>query len=56
MSQGRETGSSEFLQGQTGNQRFAVPVRKCLHSHDCFVLFFQIGGGGGGGGGGGVVG
>ena len=48
MPQGRETGSSEFLQGQIGNHRFAVPVRKCLDSHDCFVLFFQIGGGGGG--------
>ena len=30
------------LAGSNRKHRFAVPVRKCLHSHDCF--FFEIGG------------
>ena len=45
MHQERKTRESKkSLQGQTGNHRFAVLVRKCLHSHDCFLFlfFFQI--------------
>ena len=32
--QGKETGESESLLGQTGNHKSTVPVRECLHSHD----------------------
>ena len=41
MPQGRKTRSSEFLHGQIGNYRFAVPVRKCLDSHDFLFFFFK---------------
>ena len=43
MQQGRKTGVSEFLQGQTGNHRFLIPVKKCLDSCDCF--YFKLVGG-----------
>ena len=43
MQQGRKTGVSEFLQGQTGNHRFLIPVKKCLDSRDCFC-FKLVGG------------
>lgn len=36
LQQGRKNAGLESLQGQTGNQIFAVPVMKCLHSHYCF--------------------
>ena len=38
VEEGRETGGSDYLQGQTGNCRFTASVRKRLYSHD----FFQI--------------
>ena len=38
VEEGRETGGSDYLQGQTGNCRFKASVRKRLYSHD----FFQI--------------
>ena len=43
MQQGRKTGVSEFLQGQTGNHRFLIPVKKCLDSRDSFC-FKLVGG------------
>ena len=42
MQQGRKTGESEPLQGQTGNHRFVVSVKKCLHSH-CFTCVARYG-------------
>ena len=40
--QGRETGGSKSLQGQTGNHSFAVPVSNCLHSHHYEGLMVQL--------------
>ena len=42
MHQERKTRESKSLQGQTGNHRFAVLVRKCLHSHVVFFFFFFV--------------
>ena len=36
----KKTGGSESLYGQIGNHRFAVLVRKCLHSPDFFYFLF----------------
>ena len=37
VQQGRKTEGSESVQGHTRNYRFAVPVKKCLYSHVCFL-------------------